>query len=478
MTETVTTEEQVIDPIFFEKMLLKLLFVNEDVRDKVYPHLKPELFDVFEHQNIVQDFLAYKEKYEKFAKVSELKLYSKDKEVFETLLDVMKIDETEFNSSQLLDEVESFFKEKLIWNDINAMVDALKEDVDKAADLPDKMRDSFSFSFDTSVGLDFIDDFDTLYEAIHNHDKTVSSGIKIIDQIIDGGFHEKSITLFLAGTNVGKTLVQCAFGCNALPAPPSVPEKPTEEDEKKISKRFVSNLLDIEINDLKLVSREKLKAKHDKIKKQVSEKLIIKEYPEGTISANHIRNLLKELEMKKKFKPDIVFVDYIGCMNPNGKVNTNINSNDTLRLVTGQVRALGMEFGFPVISAMQANRGGINSSELDLTDAADSIGQAFKADAIFSITQTDELKEAGLYNCKLIKSRFGLNSYKFSMGVDVPKMRLFDWDDDNIELSATPKPPPGVQKDIVDDAAVKMVKSGMKDNKDVKRKKLMGLNFK
>jgi len=107
MTETVTTEEQVIDPIFFEKMLLKLLFVNEDVRDKVYPHLKPELFDVFEHQNIVQDYLTYKEKYEKFAKVSELKLYSKDKEVFDTLLDVMKIDETEFNSTQLLDEVES-----------------------------------------------------------------------------------------------------------------------------------------------------------------------------------------------------------------------------------------------------------------------------------------------------------------------------------------------------------------------------------
>ena len=472
-------EEQVIDPIFFEKMLLKLLFVNETVRDKIYPHLKPELFDVFEHQNIVQDYLSYKEKYEKYAKVSELKLYSKDKDIFNTLVEIMKIDEGEYGTEQLLEEVESFFKEKLIWNNINDMVDALKTDVDTAADLPDKMRDSFSFSFDNSVGLDFLEDFDTLYEAIHNHEKTVSSGIKIIDTIIDGGFHEKSITLFLAGTNVGKTLVQCAFGCNALLANKNVLYVTFEEDEKKISKRFVSNLLDIEINNLKLISRDRLQKKHEMVKNRLQHKLIIKEYPEGTISANHIRNLLKELDIKKKFKPDILFVDYIGCMLPNGKPNANLNSNDTLRLITGQVRALGMEFGIPVISAMQANRGGVNSSDLDLTDAADSIGQTFKADAIFSITQTDELKEAGVYSCNLLKSRFGMNRYKFSMGVDIPKMRLYDLEENSdYKESEKPSTPKGAERaDIIDDAAV-MVAKGMKDNKEDKRKKMLGLNFK
>lgn len=125
--------------------------------------------------------------------------------------------------------------------------------------------------------------------------------------------------------------------------------------------------------------------------------------------------------------PDILIVDYIGCMIPNGKPNPNMNSNTLLTLAAQQIRALGMKYGFPVISASQTNRGGYGTAEISLSDAADSFGQNMKADAVFAVTQTSEMKEQKMYTVQLLKTRYGNQRGQIiTIGVDVEKQKIFD----------------------------------------------------
>ena len=145
------------------------------------------------------------------------------------------------------------------------------------------------------------------------------------------------------------------------------------------------------------------------------------------MNAIGLKALLKELEEKKNFIPEVLIIDYIGCMIPNGKVSINTNDNTILKLVSGQVRSIGMIKGIPIVSAMQTNRGGYQSADLGLDDAADSFGQTMKADAIFGIMQSPEMKEANMYTVKLLKTRYGnKRGNVVTIGVDVEKQRLFD----------------------------------------------------
>ena len=202
-----------------------------------------------------------------------------------------------------------------------------------------------------------------------------------------------------------------------------------EDSENKIATRIAQNMFNITQQQYKVMSREDF-AKAFKRAKSVAggDKLVIKEYPEGTVNALQIEALIKDLKDKKKFVPDVLVVDYIGCMIPNGKVNlNNMNSNTQLTLAAQQIRALGMKYGFPVISASQTNRGGHNNAEISLSDAADSFGQNMKADAVFAITQTPEMKDQKMYTVQLLKTRYGNQRGQIvTIGVDVEKQKIYD----------------------------------------------------
>ena len=201
-----------------------------------------------------------------------------------------------------------------------------------------------------------------------------------------------------------------------------------EDSENKIATRIAQNMFDITQQQYKVMSRDDFSKAFTKAKSIAGgDKLVIKEYPEGTVNALQIEALIKDLKDKKKFVPDVLVVDYIGCMAPNGKPNPNLNSNSVLTLAAQQIRALGMKYGFPVISASQTNRGGYNTAEISLSDAADSFGQNMKADAVFAVTQTPEMKDQGMYNVQLLKTRYGNQRGQFvTIGVDVEKQRIFD----------------------------------------------------
>lgn len=301
----------------------------------------------------------------------------------------------------------------------------------------DNVAAAEAFTFDDNIGFDFFSEVRRLYEDANTKEVIFKTGLKTIDDLIGGGLHEKSLTLVMSGTNVGKTLIMCSLATNFILNGYRVLYVTFEDSENKIATRIAQNMFDVTQQQYKTMTEknfgtaytqalEKVR-KHFKDAEMAKHNLIIKEYPEGTVNALHLEALLKDLKDKKKFTPDIMLVDYIGCMIPNGKPNPNMNSNTLLTLAAQQVRALGMKYGFPVVSASQTNRGGYGTAEISLSDAADSFGQNMKADAVFAVTQTPEMKDQGMYSVQLLKTRYGnQRGQVVTIGVDVEKQRIFD----------------------------------------------------
>jgi replicative DNA helicase len=418
-----------IDILYFEKVLIKLLFTDKEVQDKVLPFLTEDIFDQFETKQIVKNILGFIDNFSRFPTINDVKITLEQKESYDIFISIFDIDLKEFTKDNLLKEIEDFFKKKLVFHEISNAVEELKEDkLEKINDLPDKLRDAVSFSFKTNIGIDLMESEDAMFEYLHNKDKVISTGIPYFDNMIDGGFHEKSITIYLAESKMGKTLVQNSLAVNSILNNKNVLYVTFELSEKVISKRIISNLMDININELKFLNKETFHKHYEMIRKQVSKKLIIREFPTSSSTANHIRSLLKELKNKMDFVPDIVFLDYMGIMVPN-RYNKTENSNTSLKRVCEEIRGLSMEYeGMPIISAHQVNREGFGSAKLSLTDIAESIGIVMTADLIIGITQTEEQRDLGgksVYSWEVLANRFGIAGLRCTVGVDKFHMRVY-----------------------------------------------------
>jgi len=420
-----------MEPVFFEKILIKLMFTEDKVRDRVMPFLVPDIFDDHKNIQIIKDVIQFNKRFEKFPSVAEMKLDMKNEEAFNQLFEIMDMDVSEYKSEFLEGEIEDFFRKKLISN-VNVDV-AMSLNNDKMEELkqsPDKLREAIAFSFDTKVGLDFMDEEDRLYNYLHNRDKYIPSPIQALNKCIDGGFHEKSLTLFMAETNMGKSLIMASLAVDSMLRNKNVLYITCEMSEDKISERVMSNLFDVNLHDLRLLPKNTFHEKFIKIRKEAQKKIIIKEYPPRAINANHIRNLVKDLEVRKKFKPDIIYVDYLGILLPIFK-NKQDNTYLEVKRISEEIRALAVEMAIPFVSAVQTNRKGFGDAEIDLTDISDSIGTAATADVIIGVTQSKEFKEQGKYQWIMLKNRYGINKFGFPVNVDYDKMRITDDEDGN-----------------------------------------------
>jgi len=469
-----------MDPLFFEKILIKFLFSDIEVREKILPFLIPDIFDGFSTKEIVQTIISFIEKNDSFPTIPEMKLELHSKDAFDCLFESLDIDISDYNKEYILEKMEDFFKRKMILNELAQAASALKEDdLDGLTETPDKIREKMAFSFNTEVGLDLFSDVgrDRIYKHLHSKDKVVSSGLKTIDKLITGGFHEKSLSLFLAETNLGKSLIMCSLAVNALLDNKKVLYISLEMSEEKITERILSNLFDIDIGKLRFLTKKSFDSKFKTIGSKFSNKFSVKEFPPRSLNTNKIRNLLKELKVKRGFVPDIIFVDYMGLMVPINTKNGD-NSYGEQKRVSEELRAIGVEFGLPVVSAVQTNRGGFSSATIDLTDVSDSIGTAATADLIVGVTQTDEYREAGRYCFIILKNRYGINKMKQNVCVEYPKMRIFD-DLEETENGIKPMSPSGSNAKstrVVDDAAVDILKK-MKTEKKHKRSEITGIEM-
>jgi len=460
-----------VDIVFFENVLIQFLFKDEKIRDKVIPFLIPEIFEDHKNIQLIKSILEINSKFEHFPSVPEMRLELKNEEVYKKLIEIIELDTTEFKKEYLINQIESFMRDKMIHNvNVEIAMNLNNDDKELIKQSPDKLREAIAFSFDTKVGLDFLEDEDRLYNHLHNRDKTIPTGFSELNRVIEGGFHEKSLTLFMAETNMGKSLIMVSLGVDCILRNKNVLYVTCEMSEEKISERVMTNMFDVATEDLKLLTRSKFHEKFESIRKQLKSKFVVKEYPPKAISSNHVRNLIKELKVRKKFVPDIIFIDYIGIMNPVYR-NKGDNTYLEVKRISEDVRALAVELGIPIVSAVQTNRGGFGDSEIDLTDISDSIGTAATADIIIGVTQSEEYRRIGKFNWIILKNRYGLNKQSVKVNVDYYKMRVYEDADataTGTASSISKIPPSEKEKKKQVDETVQDVKDIL--NKDLKDK--------
>lgn len=466
-------QEEIITPLYFEKLLIKFIFNNVDVREKIIPFLDSEIFDGFETKDLVKVIIKFIDEYSKFPTVPELKFEISNKETYDCLLECLEIDVSEYDQDFILEKIEEFFKRKMISNElVNANIKVRQDSVDSLNDVPDKIREKLSFSFNVSVGSNTFSDKgkEEFWEFLHRTDKFLPSGISYFDKFMDGGFCEKTISLFLAASNVGKSLILCSLTTNFILQNKNILYITLEMSEKKTERRIIANLFDVEVNNLKKMTRQEFDKQYDKVIKKVKNKLIIKEYPAKSLNANGIRALLKELKVKLNFIPDGIVLDYLGLFSLNNRKKDS-GSYEILKEISEEIRAVSQEYGPPIISAIQTNREGFGSSELDLKNVADSIGIVATADVVVGVTCPTEYEEAGKFCWQFLKNRDNVNGIKFNICVEKAKMRI-SADPDEEEKFKNNGEIKSVPKNIVDDAAVDIIK-GIKKDKKNKLKEMM-----
>lgn len=252
--------------------------------------------------------------------------------------------------------------------------------------------------------------------------------IRVVDIRVDHKNH-RYFTNGVTGhnTNLGKSLIMSSLACNNVLANKNVLYITCEMSRNKIAERVLANIFDIEIGDIKMLSKDRFFKEFENKKKILKSKLYVEEFPPNSINANHIRNLLKELKVKRKFIPDIIYVDYLEIMSPIHRYKAD-SSYLIVKRISEEVRAISMEIGTPIVSAVQSNREGFGQLELDLTNISQSIGTAATADIIIGVTQTEELRNQGKYYWMLLKNRYGLNKKTMAIDVNYFKMRVFEND--------------------------------------------------
>jgi replicative DNA helicase len=424
-----------------EIAILKNLLQNEEYTRKVLPFLKVDYFTEHADKTLYEKVNNFVNKYNTLpsqeALQIELSETKMNEEEFKDSLNLLKEIDTNAEDytdiNWLLDTTEKFCQDKAIYNavvDSISILDNPKSTEDKGA-IPDILSDALSVSFDPHVGHDYIDDSDDRYDYYHRIEERIPFDLDYFNRITKGGLPQKTLNICLAGTGVGKSLFMCHVASSCLAENKNVLYITLEMAEEKIAERIDANLLDIAIDDLHNLPKDLYDSKIANLEKTTKGKLIIKEYPTAAAGVNHFRALLNELNLKRSFVPDIIFVDYLNiCTSSRIRSGANVNSYTLIKSIAEELRGLAVENKIPIMSATQTTRSGYSNTDVGLEDTSESFGLPATADLMFAIISTEQMEEVGQIMVKQLKNRYNdpTVNRKFVIGIDRAKMRLFDVD--------------------------------------------------
>lgn len=426
-----------------EEIVIGNLFHNEEYSRKVLPYIKEEYFSD-NHEKIV--FIKYKELFEKYKSIPTLdaignsvendtSLTEGEYEECKNILKSFKTPPKEQSEEWLLDTTEQFCQDRSIHNSIIEsiqIIDGNHKSLDKGA-IPKLLSDALSVSFDHYIGHDYLENVDERYEFYHKQENKIPFDIDFLNLITKGGVSKKSMTILMAGTGVGKSLAMAHMAAANLMDGKNVLYVTAELSEESVAQRIDANLLNIEMDDILRLSKAVFDKKVKAIRGKTSGKLVIKEYPTATSNANNVRYCLNELMLKKKFVPDIIYVDYLNIMTSYRIRNgANVNTNTYVKSIAEEFRGLGIEKNVAIVTATQFNRGGMFNSDPNLDEISESIGVTYTGDCILAMIQSEEQAKLNHIVFKQLKNRWGdINRpSKFVVGVNKAKMKLFDIEED------------------------------------------------
>ena len=420
-----------------ERTALTNLITNEDYAKKVLPFIKKDYFDGREEKIIFEEITNFVDKYKKIPTGHALEIeVGERKDLTETeykkIVDLIQtLSPPDVDFDWLVDTTEKFCKDKAIYNAIVEGISIIDgKDKNKTPDsIPSILTDALAVCFDNAVGHDYLADSESRYEFYHKVEERIPFDLDFFNKITKGGLPPKTLNIALAGTGVGKSLFMCHMAANCLSQGKNVLYITLEMAEERIAERIDANLMNISLEDLHELPKKMFDDKIASIVKQTSGKLIVKEYPTASANSNHFRGLIKELAIKKSFKPDIVFVDYLNiCASSRFKGGANINSYTLVKSIAEELRGLAVETNVPIMSATQTTRSGFVSTDIGLEDTSESFGLPATADLMFALISTEELDDLNQIAVKQLKNRYNdpTVNKRFVLGIDRAKMRLYD----------------------------------------------------
>ena len=423
-----------------EQIILKNLIHNEEYTRKVLPFIKGEYFSDQTEKLVFKEVYDFVNKYKNLPTHESLVINITEKtnltepqvkESIDLLRDIEQTKDDKVELQWLTEQTEKFCQDKAIYNAIMESVSILDDKNGKKAkgEIPQLLADALGVSFDSNVGHDYMQDFEERYDFYHRVETRVRFDLDIFNKITKGGLPIKTLNIALAGTGVGKSLFMCHVAASCISQGHNVLYITLEMAEEKIAERIDANLLNIDLNELQTISRSDYERKFDVLKSKTQGKLIIKEYPTASASALHFRALLNELRLKKNFKPNIIFIDYLNiCSSARIKPGGNVNSYTYIKSIAEELRGLAVEFALPVVSATQTTRSGFSNSDPGLEDTSESFGLPATADFMFALVSNEELEGLNQILVKQLKNRYSDPNYykRFVVGIDRTKMRLYD----------------------------------------------------
>jgi len=428
-----------------ENTIIKNLISNEEYMRKVLPFLKPDYFDNTHEKIIFEEVAKFIIEYDK-SPTSEILSIECEKrkdindDAYKDILTYLKDLETleESIDDWLIDTTEKWCKERAIYL---ALVESISiadgHDIKKGVDaIPAILSDALAVGFDNHVGHDYLEDYSERFDFYHRKEDRIQFDLDFFNRITKGGLPNKTLNIALAGTGVGKSLFMCHVASSVLLQGKNVLYITLEMAEEKIAERIDANLLNIPVQQLTDVPRQMFETKVTKLSEKTQGNLIIKEYPTAAAHSGHFKGLLNELSLKKAFKPDIIFVDYLNiCASSRYRAGSNVNSYSYIKAIAEELRGLAVETNVPIVSATQTTRSGFSSSDVDLTDTSESFGLPATADLMFALISTEELEEVNQIMVKQLKNRYNdpTMNKRFVIGIDRAKMRLYDVDQSSQE---------------------------------------------
>jgi replicative DNA helicase len=431
-----------------ETTIIRNLIFNEEYARKVIPFIQPEYFQDKSERIIFEESTKFIVNYSSLVTIEALNIeIDNRRDLNETEIKsigeiISNLDDFPVDKAWLLETTEKWCRDRAIYL---ALMESIQiadgQDNNKGRDsIPHILSEALAVSFDNNIGHDYLQNYEERYEFYHRKEDKIEFDLEYFNKITKGGIPNKTLNIALAGTGVGKSLFMCHVASSVLLQGRNVLYITMEMAEEKIAERIDANLLNVPIQDLIDLPKSTFEKRVVNLAKKTQGSLIIKEYPTASAHSGHFKALLNELSLKKSFRPDIIFIDYLNiCASSRYKANSSINSYSYIKSIAEELRGLAVEFNVPIVSATQTTRSGFASSDVELTDTSESFGLPATADFMFALISTEELEELGQIMVKQLKNRYNDPTvYKrFVVGIDRAKMRLYD-----CEQSA--------QKDILD----------------------------
>ncbi len=420
-----------------EFLILRNLLHSEEYIRKVIPFIKADYFEDITQKIVFEEIFSFVEQYNKPATKEILSIEAEKRSDINdsSFKDVTKLisslDDEPAEFEWLVTTTEKWCRDRAIYLALMESIQLAdgKDDTKGRDAIPTILSDALAVSFDSHVGHDYLIDYEDRYESYHRKEDKIPFDLEYFDKITKGGIPNKTLNIALAGTGVGKSLFMCHFASSVLLQGKNVLYITLEMAEEKIAERIDANLLNVNIQDIVDLPKMMFDDKVTSLTKKTQGSLIIKEYPTASAHSGHFRALLNELALKKSFKPDIIFIDYLNiCASSRYRTNNNVNSYSYIKAIAEELRGLAVEANLPIVSATQTTRSGFASSDVDLTDTSESFGLPATADLMFALISTEELEDLNQIMVKQLKNRYNdptINK-RFVIGIDRAKMRLYD----------------------------------------------------